>query len=416
MRPDENDDTRRVGTPLIPQRSLLHTPVERQATDRASAQQAAAQIVRDQINSIYGSDESAQPTPAVQPQQTEQPFQQQTLTVANPYERTHTPTPQPQAEQWKQYHSAWQDYYQKYYERYYAGQVHQARQALGTQQPTQTTIQSTSVVQFEAPNETTKQEALDDLRSKLKQQVMESAGKIRKSRHFIPISAAALVALVFVFLQYNQVLFANVQAYVVPGNIDPQNIIVDPTVETNVGPESKLIIPKINVEAPIAFGVGNDYNSQMKAMETGVAHFSIPGASSIPGQTGNTVLAGHSSNDAFVNGDYKFIFAQNEKLQTGDTIYVNYKSKRYAYKITTKEVVMPEEVGKLVYPTDKPVLTLVSCVPLGTALKRLLITAEQVSPDPTAATSAPTADDAPKAASIPGSEPTFLERIFGGGR
>lgn len=414
MRPDENDDTRRVGTPLIPQRSLLHTPTERQATDRASAQQAAAQIVRDQINSIYGSDASAQAAPVTQ--QTEQPFQQQTLTVANPYERTHTSTPQPQAEQWKQYHSAWQDYYQKYYERYYAGQVYQARQALDTDQTSQVTPQPIAAQQTESSKDITKQEALNDLRSKLRQQVVESAEKVRKSRHFIPISAAALVALVFVFLQYNQVLFANVQAYVVPGNIDPQNLIVDPTVETNVGPESKLIIPKINVEAPIAFGVSNDYNSQMKAMETGVAHFSIPGASSTPGQTGNTVLAGHSSNDAFVNGDYKFIFAQNEKLQTGDTIYVNYQGKRYAYKITTKEVVMPEEVSKLVYPTDKPVLTLVSCVPLGTALKRLLITAEQVSPDPKAATSAPAAADAPKAVSIPGSEPTFLERLFGGGR
>ena len=413
MRPDKNDDTRRVGTPLIPQRSLLHTPIERQNTERASAQQAAAQIVRDQINSIYGSDAAAQSAPA--PQQTEQPFQQ-ALTISNPYERTHTPTPEPQAEQWKQYHSAWQDYYQKYYERYYAGQIHQARQALDTPKLSQEAPQSVITGSSESPKDLTKQEALNDLRSKLRQQVAESAGKIRKSRHFVPISAAALVALVFVFLQYNQVLFANVQAYVVPGNIDPQNIIVDPTVETNVGPESKLIIPKINVEAPIAFGVSNDYDSQMKAMETGVAHFSIPGASSVPGQTGNTVLAGHSSNDAFVNGDYKFIFAQNEKLQTGDTIYVNYQSKRYAYKITTKEVVMPEEVSKLVYPTDKPVLTLVSCVPLGTALKRLLITAEQVSPDPIAATTAPTADDAPKVVSIPGSEPTFFERLFGGGR
>lgn len=414
MRPDDNDDTRRVGTPLIPQRSFLHTPAERPETERASAQQAAAQIVRDQINSIYDNDAPAQTTPILQQAEAEQPAAQQSLTITNPYERTHTPTPQPQAEQWKQYHSAWQDYYQKYYERYYAGQVYQAKQALTTQQGSQAAPQAT--LQSDTSKDFSKQEALNDLRGKLKQQVVESAKKVRKSRHFIPISAAAVVALVFVFLQYNQILFANVQAYMMPGNIDPQNIIVDPTVQTNIGPESKLIIPKINVEAPIAFGVGNDYNSQMKAMETGVAHFSIPGASSVPGQTGNTVLAGHSSNDAFVNGDYKFIFAQNEKLQTGDTIYVNYQSKRYAYRITTKEVVLPEEVGKLVYPTDKPLLTLVSCVPLGTALKRLLITAEQVSPDPVAATAAPAASDAPKAASIPGSEPTFFERIFGGGR
>lgn len=412
MRPDDNDDTRRVGTPLIPQRSLLHTPTERPQAERASAQQAAAQIVRDQINSIYDTDTQAQTAPNVQ--QTKQPVEQQPLTIKNPYERTHTPTPQPQAEQWKQYHSAWQDYYQKYYERYYASQVYQAKQALDTQQQTQANTQFAN--QSEAPKDLTKEEALNDLRSKLRHQVVESASKIRKSRHFIPISAAAAVALVFVFLQYNQILFANVQAYMAPGNIDPQNIIVDPTVQTNVGPDSKLIIPKINVEVPIAFGVGNDYNSQMKAMESGVANFSIPGASSVPGQVGNTVIAGHSSNDAFVNGDYKFIFAQNEKLQTGDTIYVNYQGKRYTYSITKKEVVLPEEVNKLVYPTDKPVLTLISCVPLGTALKRLLITAEQVSPDPAVATTAPTAASAPKAASIPGSEPTFLERIFGGGQ
>ena len=56
----QNDDTRRVGTPLIPQRSLLHTPTERPQAERASAQQAAAQIVRDQINSIYDTDTQAQ--------------------------------------------------------------------------------------------------------------------------------------------------------------------------------------------------------------------------------------------------------------------------------------------------------------------------------------------------------------------
>lgn len=411
MRPDENDDTRRVGTPLIPQRSLLNTPNNsRPESERASAQHAAAQLVRGQIDTIYNEDTSQH---VVAPQATEQPVGQQSLTVENPYERTHTATVQPQAEQWKHYHSAWQDYYQKYYERYYVGQVHQAHQALLARQQTQP-IQNTPQLETEAPQEVTTQEALRDLRSKLRQQVVDSAKKIRKSRHFIPISAATAVALIFVFLQYNQILFANVQAYMIPGNVDPQNIIVDPTVQSNVGPDSKLIIPKINVEVPIAFGVGNDYASQMKAMETGVANFSIPGASSVPGQAGNTVLAGHSSNDAFVNGDYKFIFAQNEKLQAGDTIYVNYQGKRYTYSITKKEVVLPEEVDRLVYPTTKPVLTLVSCVPLGTALKRLLITAEQVSPDPIVASTAPSAADAPKAASIPGSEPTLFERIFGG--
>jgi len=152
----------------------------------------------------------------------------------------------------------------------------------------------------------------------------------------------------------------------------------------------------------------------MSAMEKGVAHFAIPGASSHPGEIGNTVLSGHSSNDLFDGGDYKFIFAQLEKMTVGDTIYANYQGKRYTYVVTKTEVVKPTEVSKLVYPTDKPVMTLITCTPLGTALNRLLITAEQVSPDPGQAAQAPVDEGAATETTIPGSTPTFLERIFGG--
>lgn len=59
-------------------------------------------------------------------------------------------------------------------------------------------------------------------------------------------------------------------------------------------------------------------------------------------------------------------------------------------------------------------LTLISCVPLGTAEKRLLIFAEQVSPDPAQAEAAADSSIAPEAASIPGRPaPTLLERVFG---
>jgi sortase A len=218
------------------------------------------------------------------------------------------------------------------------------------------------------------------------------------------------------FLQYNRVLFANVEAYVSPGNVDPANIIVDPTTVIAVSPEPKLIIPKINVDVPVDYNTTPDYNAQMKAMENGVAWFGIPGANSKPGQIGNTVLSGHSSNDLIDSGSYKFVFARLDHIDKGDTIYVNFNSTRYTYTVTKKEVVKPTEVSKLVYATDKPVLTLITCTPLGTALNRLLVTAEQVSPSPTQATAAPetnTSDN--QSVSIPGNSPTFLQRIFGGG-
>ncbi len=403
-----NDGSRSGGSPNP------RTPQEQQAS--------AANVLRSQIDAMYG--DRAVVTPSPRPQED-----------INPYERTHQAHPQPQADQWKAYHSAWQSYYQKYYEAYYAHQTAkqaalqpalQKHEAFAQDQVTarpETTQQSSQSQGFftqhtdleETAEDLSKDQALYELRQKLLGRVRHQAKKIRKSRHFVPIIASLAVVLIFAFLQYNQVLIATVNAYVSPGAIDPQNIVIDPTGDTTVGPDPRLIIPKINVDVPAIYGVGNDYNSQMTAMEGGVAHFAIPGASSRPGEMGNTVLSGHSSNDLFDGGDYKFIFAQLDKLAIGDTIYANYEGKRYTYVITKKEVVKPTEVSKLVYPTSKPVMTLITCTPLGTSTNRLLVTAEQVSPDPAAAASAPVGSgEASEGTSLPGdSSPTVLERLFG---
>ena len=261
-----------------------------------------------------------------------------------------------------------------------------------------------------------KDQALFELRQKLLGKVQSRAKKVRRSKHFIPVAAALSVVLLFGFLQYNRVLIASVSAYVSPGSIDPQNIVIEPTSSSAVTADPRLIIPKINVDVPAIYDIGNDHNSQMAAMEKGVAHFAIPGASSRPGEVGNTVLSGHSSNDLFDAGDYKFIFAQLDKLAVGDTIYTHYQSVRYTYVITKKEVVKPSEVSKLVYPTEKPVLTLITCTPLGTAIDRLLVTAEQISPDPSSANAAPAGSGQAAegdGAAIPGNSATLFERLFG---
>jgi sortase A len=422
MRPDDPNNSRRPGTPLIPQRSLLQTPTPvPPARKEASLGHAAANIARNQLDSLY-SGNTTQPTPQTTPVEKSTAPSQQPEDTENPYERTRTAPAHVQAEQWKQYHSAWQDYYQKYYERYYVGQVYHARQML--EQRATEAINGNNTPQNvnrptpenHEPGVFNRDEAIYDLRSKLVGKIQDSAKKARKSRHFVPISAAIGVMLVFLFLQYNRVLIANVQAYISPGNIDPANIIIDPTTNVAVSPEPKLIIPKINVDVPVEYNTTPDYDAQMKAMENGVAYFGIPGANSRPGQIGNTVLSGHSSNDIIDQGSFKFIFARLDQLNNGDTIYVNYQSKRYSYTVTKKEVVKPTDVSKLVYPTDKPILTLITCTPLGTSLNRLLITAEQVSPDPKQATPAPgSSASGSTAASIPGSSPTIVQRLFGGG-
>jgi sortase A len=367
------------------------------------SQEAAAKVIRSQIDNIY----AHQTTDNNDDTQSKVEVSQPQLQADSPYQKTHSESTASQTNDWKQYHTAWQNYYQKYYEGYYKHHLAKAAQVDNNQ----------NNGYFSNNPELPKTAPVKDLESDLKQQlidkVQQSAHKIRKSRHFLPIIAGISVVILFLFLQYNRVLISNVVAYVSPGNIDPQNIVIDPSADVVVSPEPRLIVPKINVDVPVLYGVGSDYNSQMAAMAKGVAQFAIPGADSRPGQVGNTVIAGHSSNDLFDSGSYKFIFAQLDKLNAGDTIYANYNSKRYTYIVTGKEVVKPTDVSKLVYPTTKPILTLLTCTPLGTSINRLLVIAEQVSPDPSIATAAPSVAIASKSTSMPGNSLTFLEKLFG---
>ncbi len=393
-----------ITPPPRPEASLVAEPRQDQT--------AAADLIRQKINHLYGDNVVVNQTETTSNQTPDNSRTDYQQSASNPYQRSIQTHPKPEAEQWQAYHSAWQNYYQEYYKKFYAQQKLTERPTgpLGTVQTQPDTISDN-----QSKPDYSRDDALYALRQELRQKVTHSATKIRRSRHFVPIAAAVAVVSVFLFLQYNQVLISAVHAYASPGAVNPQNIVIDPGTEAVVGMEPRLIIPKINVDVPVLYDVGVDQASQLAAMQKGVAHFPIPGANSHPGEIGNTVLSGHSSNDLFDPGEYKFIFAQLEKLAVGDSIYANYEGKRYTYIITRTEVVKPTEVNKLVYPTDKPVMTLITCTPLGTALNRLLVTAEQVSPDPTKATAAPSGsgEASGNITPIPGNSATLLERLFG---
>lgn len=403
MRPEDNN-------PINIQPRRIVVPPDR---DYQSQHTAAADVARSQLSAIY---DSPQTTQAVAPAKTQLTTDQphHASQTAEAYQRTHTNQHVVQAEQWKKYHSAWQNYYQKYYEQYYTGAVKQIHGAYNEQvtKLTSDTDSSQPTVEHASKPAMSKDEAMYDLRNQVVKAVQDSAVKARKSRHFVPIAAAVLVLLMFGILQYNRVIISNVKAYVTPGDIDPQNIVVDPNADTKVTQEPLLIIPKINVNVPVIYNTKSDQASQLKAMENGVAYFGIPGANSKPGQVGNTVISGHSSNDFIDGGNYKFVFALLERLQPGDIFYLHYNGIRYTYNVTKTKVVKPTDVSSLVYDTTKPEVTLITCTPLGTALNRLLVTAEQVSPNPADATKAPDTSASDRGAVMPGNSPTIVERLF----
>lgn len=411
MNPDDKANSQGGDGGAIQPSGLAHSQNNDSTTD--AQREAAQNILRSQIHNMYG-DNPVIPNH----QQQGQPVVEEKQNT-NPYVRTHTAAHQANSEEWNAYHTAWQNYYQQYYEGYYAQHLKESTKHVPQQHTSHSSRHyfGSQPAAVEEPTEKadepiTKDEALYDLRQKLLGRVQQSAKKIRKSRHFVPIISAVAAVIIFVFVQYNSFIIGTVAAYISPGSIDPQNIVVDPNADVEVGPEPRLIIPKINVDVPVSYDIGNDHASQMAAMRNGVAHFAIPGASSHPGEIGNTVIAGHSSNDAFTPGDYKFIFVQLEKLSVGDTIYANYNGVRYTYSITKMQTVKPTEIGALIYETNKPELTLITCTPIGTALNRLLVTAEQVSPDPGSAAPSNSASS-PEPAQIPGNSATLLERLFG---
>lgn len=141
-----------------------------------------------------------------------------------------------------------------------------------------------------------------------------------------------------------------------------------------------LTIPSINVSTPIIFEPSIAEANVQKALESGVVHY---GNTAKPGEVGNSVLFGHSSNDWDKPGSYKFIFVLLEKLAVGDTYTIDYEGVRYEYQIYERKIILATDVG-VVAPTSEPTSTLITCWPTGTSQKRLIVRGKQVSPTPKA--------------------------------
>lgn len=207
-----------------------------------------------------------------------------------------------------------------------------------------------------------------------------SAHSTRKSHHHRSLLfgfGMGMVMLCFMLFGFFNERF--IAPFITPSrNVSSTPIIVDAAAA--VGPDPKIIIPKINVEIPVVYDEPSiEEQAVQRALERGVAHYAT---TPNPGELGNSVIFGHSSNNILNRGKYKFAFVLLNKLELGDTFMLDYKGKRYTYKVFDRKIVKPTEVSVL-GPVGKPAaVTLITCDPPGTALNRLVVVAEQISPDP----------------------------------
>jgi LPXTG-site transpeptidase (sortase) family protein len=242
---------------------------------------------------------------------------------------------------------------------------------------------------------------------------VSAGGKLQAKHHLqsllFGLGMGSIVLIILLFGFFNEVVLA---PFIQPGRstISTPLIIGNDTVAPTANPE--VIIPKINVEIPVDYSqTTTDESTIEKALENGVVHYPT---TSLPGEVGNSAFFGHSSNNIFNKGKYKFAFVLLHTLELGDTFYLAKDSKVYVYKVITKNVVEPSEIGVLgPVPGQVATATLITCDPPGTSLKRLIVVGQQISPDPAgniASTSSSVASGAPTA--LPGNGPTLFGRAI----
>jgi hypothetical protein len=101
-------------------------------------------------------------------------------------------------------------------------------------------------------------------------------------------------------------------------------------------------------------------------------------------------------------------------LVNGDTFYLTYQSKLYVYKVISKTIVSPSDVGVLNSVAGQTATaTLITCDPPGTSINRLVVVGQQISPDPSGNT-APTVSAATESTvtTLPGNGPTLWTQVM----
>jgi LPXTG-site transpeptidase (sortase) family protein len=362
-----------------------------QQPSNSGGREAAINLIKERIRSLYGNEKEISPRPQSE--------------LVDRFWEQHKDDPNPQAA-WQRFyaglsdddkHMLWNEYHS-------ASMPKEKTRELKRKEKPQPKTPSPSVVitnddshshSFEEP----KTKKIDKIKkvSKAadKEKIKESKEKLissiksapksksleinkKKSRaHWRPLIISLSVMAFWLLAQYNPLLIAMAKQYVSPGDTLRSPVIVDPSASIEISDDPRIIIPKINVDVPVVYDVRTREESAIQdALERGVVHYA---GTSVPGQAGNNVIVGHSSNNFLNSGKFKFAFVLLDRLELNDTFILHYEGVRFVYKVTNKQVVEPTDFS-LTLPTATPTTTLITCTPPGTSWKRLIIQAEQISP------------------------------------
>ena len=292
-------------------------------------------------------------------------------------------------------HEVWQEFYAE----------HDRRKGIPSSPTTPEVLPQTTAVVGGGP------ERVDAVKKQVLTKIQHQARPRRHSSHakslLFGLSCGLITVVILLFGFFNERFIA---PFISPSkSVSNTAIIVDPN-SSSVGPDSEIIIPKINVEIPVVYDEQSiDEHAMQSALERGVVHYAI---TSNPGEQGNGAIFGHSSNNILNKGKYKFAFVLLKRLEVGDTFMLQKDGKRYVYRVFDKQVVKPDNVSVLADNHGKTsTFSLITCDPPGTSLNRLVVTGEQITPDPAVNVASTAKKSDQKPAILPSNSETLWARF-----
>lgn len=371
----------------------------------------AVNLIRSRINSLYSTEPNAK----------EEIKEVESITQKLSRHQTYMKNLSESGKSLAEIQTEWHKYYQglldgekhEVWQEFYAANDRTKQSPKKQAQPEHPPKQTHVFHEPDVPQHKPSKNTIADAKRKIHHKVSKNQkAKLSAQAHFksllFGLGMGSIVLLILLFGFFNERFVA---PFITPSrNVSSTPIIIDPG-STTAGPETMVIIPKINVEVPVVYDTPTIQEKDIqKGLENGVVHYiTTPN----PGEQGNSVVVGHSSNNILNSGKYKFAFVLLNKLEVGDTFSMTKNNKRYTYRIYEKKIVKPNDLSVLGSNEKAATVTLITCDPPGTSINRLIVVGEQISPDPTTnvASTAQSADNQPTV--VPGNAPSLWSRLTG---
>jgi sortase A len=191
----------------------------------------------------------------------------------------------------------------------------------------------------------------------------------------LTLGPVILTEMVYRLEKDNQALSQEITANEASASLSPQAVAQE-AAQYGVKADFSLVIPKLGIAAQVIANVNPaDEKSYRDALKQGVGHAA---GSQFPGNPGTTYLFAHSSDLPTNLSPFSKIFYLLKEVVPGDKIIVFFGGQKFEYQAVDNFITAADDTRWLTEEENQEKLVLQTCWPPGTALKRLIVTAQRI--------------------------------------